>query len=209
MKFVKVAVLFFGVMTSVSAADLATTQTPISPVAKAAQPTARDRYYSSGFYLGLNIGRAISDSPDIAGFDRNRVGDVGRAYIGYNANYYFSLDVGYLLLPTVTYNSPALNFKVANEGYDALLTAKYPLGEGFVVYAKGGPALMRARYVSPLPVEHENATVLEYGGGIDYVWANIGGLHTLLDVTHLNGKNTGDFTIPGYNLYTFGVYYQF
>ena len=151
---------------------------------------ARDTYYSSGYYVGLNLGDAQSNDEHAFG---------GSAYIGYNLNPYIGAEIGYNYLPNVQ--------NVNTYAFNLLLVGHYALGEGFSILGKVGPALLQAT-ADPYGLK-ENGTVISYGAGIDYAFANIGGLHTTWEWYHLNNFEGSQFEIPTRNLYTWGIYYQF
>ena len=148
-------------------------------------------YYSSGYYLGLNLGKAYA------------------IYIGYNVNHYFALDMGYLWLPTMKIETTQGETKSSNNGFDVNVKVKYPIGEGFAFYATGGAAILRLAATVPHPKVTQNATTMTYGAGLDYVFANVGGLHTTLDYQRVNKKTGENIESPDYDLYSLGVYYQF
>jgi len=151
---------------------------------------ARDTYYSSGYYLGINLGDAESISENAFG---------GRAYIGYNLNPNIGFEIGYDYLPNIQ--------NINTYAFDLLFVPRYALGEGFSVFGKVGPALLQAT-LNPAGI-NENGTVIAYGAGLDYAFANIGGLHTTWEWYHLNNFDGNQFNIPTHNLYTWGIYYQF
>jgi hypothetical protein len=181
--------------------------------ANSAAPNARDSYYPSGFYVGLNLGMAQAQMDTIPTYQTKNSGVGGRTYFGYDFNRYFSLDVGYVAFPTVKYTSDVLpTLNITNSGFDSLVTGKFPLGEGFAIYAQLGGAVLTANMTADAqPSQKANATVLAYGSGLDYVFANFGGggLHMVLDWYHTDNKNGAPFNIPAENLYALGAYYQF
>ena len=173
---------------------------------------ARDSYYPSGFYLGLNLGMAQAQMDSLTSFQTKNSGIGGRTYFGYDFNRYFSLDVGSTLFPQIKYtNNPLVpDIKIKTNDYDALVTGKYPLGEGFALYGQLGGAMLHSQLNQDgIASENASATVLAYGAGLDYVFANIGGLHMVLDWYHTDNKNGAPFNIPAENLYALGAYYQF
>ena len=175
-------------------------------------PLDRDAYYPSGFYLGLNLGLAQAQMDSLPNFQTKNSGVGGRTYFGYDFNRYFSLDIGYTLFPQIKYtNNPVLpDIKIKTNDYDALVTGKYPLGEGFALYGQLGGAMLHSQLNQDgFASDKSNATVLAYGAGLDYVFANIGGLHMVLDWYHTDNKNGAPFNIPAENLYALGAYYQF
>ena len=190
-----------------------------STYAEDAQPTAtttttnnaRDNYYTSGYIMGLNLGQSIIEEDDISGYQSKNTGFAARPYIGYAFNPYVTFEIGYLVLPTLSYsgtNLPGITIKTS--GFDLLLGAKYPLGEGFALYGKVGGAILNSKYsVDAGPSYSEDATVLAYAGGFDYSFANIGGLHMVLDYYHTGDKSTNTFKIPGQHTYSMGIYYLF
>jgi len=173
----------------------------------------QNAYYPSGFYLGLNLGLAQAQMTSVPTYQTKNSGLGGRTYFGYDFNRNFSLDVGYVLFPQVKYTNPLTpDLKISNNGFDALITGKYALGEGFSIYAQLGGALLRAQLTADdLNTQNANATVLAYGSGIDYVFTNLGsgGLHMVLDWYHTDNKNGTPFNIPAENVYALGTYYQF
>ena len=178
---------------------------------KTTQPLARDTYYKSGYYLGLNMGRAKADMADKPGYDKKNSGFASSAYFGYDINHYFAVELGYLYLPTVKYtNGPKSDVNISNHAFATNIMGKYPVGEGFSVYAKLGGALVRAKQTGGSHDDQtQNATVFAYGGGIDYVFANVGGLHLDLNYYHTNKKNTKSIDVPAQNIATVGIRYQF
>lgn len=182
------------------------------PLPVAASNT-QNAYYPSGFYLGLNLGLAQAQMTSLPNYQTKNSGLGGRTYFGYDFNRNFSLDVGYVLFPQVKYTNPLTpDLKINNNGFDALVTGKYALGEGFSIYAQLGGALLRAQLTADgINSQNANATVLAYGSGIDYVFTNLGdgGLHMVLDWYHTDNKNGAPFNIPAENLYALGTYYQF
>jgi opacity protein-like surface antigen len=184
--------------------------TSMLAAAEQANANSRDSYYSSGYYLGINLGQAHADFPKSPNYQSKMDGFTGRAYIGYNVNAYMALDVGYLLLPTVRYNSPSNTIKISNSGFNFNLKIKYPIGEGFALYGQGGAAILRLSEKGAQPdIVTQNATTLTYGGGLDYVFADVGGLHTTLDYQRIAKKSGQDIDLPNYDFYSFGIYYQF
>ena len=159
-------------------------------------------YYPSGYYLGLNLGQGYSQYPGTSATASNMF---GRAYIGYNFSPYVGLDIGYLLLPTLKHD----DHQLSNSGYTANLRLVNPLSEGFSIYGQVGGAILTATEKSPAGDQRENATVLTYGGGLDYVFANVGGLHMTLDYQRIAKMNDVNVASPSYDLYSLGVYYQF
>jgi hypothetical protein len=176
-----------------------------------AQAAARDTYYTSGYVMGLNLGQGTSEAPDITGYDLENTGFAARPYLDYELNRYVSFEVGYLFLPTANYTGSQLpSIKIKTSGFDLLLGAKYPLGEGFAIYGKLGGAIINARYtIDNGDSLNEDATVLAYSGGVDYSFANVGGLHWVIDYYHLDDKNTSSFKIPAQHIYSTGIYYLF
>jgi hypothetical protein len=175
-------------------------------------PNARDSYYPSGFYLGLNLGIAQAQMDSVSNFQTKNSEVGGRTYFGYDFNRYFSLDIGYTLFPQIKYsNNPVLpDIKIKTNDYDAIVKGKYPLGEGFALYGQLGGAMLHSHLNQDgIASENASATVLAYGAGLDYVFANIGGLHMVLDWYHTDNKNGAPFNIPAENLYALGAYYQF
>lgn len=172
---------------------------------------ARDTYYSSGYFAGLNLGQGRVDVPNIPDFTRKHRNFFGHVYIGYNLNHYFGFQIGYLMLPKAKYkNGGTSDIDLKSDGFSGLLKAKYPIGEGFALYGDiGGAILSSSQEQTGFAKVNQNATVLAYGGGIDYAFANIGGLHTIIDYLHTHDKNTKTLNIPAYDLVAFGVYYQF
>ena len=178
----------------------------------AATTNARDSYYPSGFYVGLNVGMAQAKMDSVSNFQTKNSGIGGRTYFGYDFNRYFSLDLGYTLFSPLKYtNNPLIpDVNIKTNDYDAIVTGKYPLGEGFALYGQLGGAMLTANMTGDgTPSQKANATVLAYGTGLDYVFANIGGLHMVLDWYHTDNKNGAPFNIPAENLYALGAYYQF
>jgi hypothetical protein len=175
-------------------------------------PTITPNLYDpSGFYLGLNLGLAQANLDNIAGWQQKNSGLAGRVYFGYDINRYAALDIGYILFPQVRYTHPVIpDTKINNNGFDLLITGKYPIGEGFSLYGQLGGVMLRAKLTSDNQAgQTANATVLAYGAGIDYVFAPIGGLHAILGWYHTDNKNGSPFNIPTENLYALGAYYQF
>ena len=183
-----------------------------SAVQKTKQPLARDTYYKSGYYLGLNMGRAKADMADKSGYGKKEEsGFASSAYFGYDINHYLAVELGYLYLPTVKYTDGSKSdINISNHAFATNIMGKYPVGEGFSVYAKLGGALVRAKQTGGDQGDQtQNATVLAYGGGIDYVFANVGGLHLDLDYYHTNKKDTKSVDVPAQNIATIGIRYQF
>ena len=175
-----------------------------------AQP-ARDTYYSSGYIVGLNLGQGQTKAEGYSGYGGDDKGLFGRVYVGYDVNHYFAFSFGYLYFPTATLSlTGAPDVKLNNSGFDGLLTGRYPIGEGFALYGNIGAALLKAREKQSGAAEQtQNATVLACGGGIDYSFANIGGLHMTLDYYHTAKKNTNSLNVPAQNALSTGIYYQF
>jgi hypothetical protein len=169
----------------------------------AAEPSsaARDSYYASGYFIGANVGKAHSS---FAGTSASGV--ASQVYMGYNFNHYIAFSIGYLFLPSLTYSGA----KISNNGITLNFKGFYPIGEGFAMYGTVGSAILTAKKTQTGVADaKENATVLTYGGGIDYAFANIGGLHMLLDYSHLDEKKTDTFNVPAQRIASLGVYYQF
>ncbi len=175
------------------------------------KPLARDTYYKSGYYLGLNVGRAKADMADKTGYSKKNTGFASSAYFGYDINHYLAVELGYLYLPTVKYtNGPSSDINISHHAFATNILGKYPIGEGFSVYAKLGGALVRAKQTGGDQSDQtQNAAVLAYGGGIDYVFANVGGLHLDLDYYHTSKKDTKTIDVPAENIATIGIRYQF
>ena len=176
-------------------------------------PTSpRDTYYSSGYYLGLNMGQARANLADKPGYQKQETGFASSAYFGYDFNHYLAIELGYLYLPTAKYtDGPAgSDVNITNHGFATNVLGKYPVGEGFSVYAKVGGAILKAKQTGGTEGDKtQNATVLAYGGGIDYVFANVGGLHLDLDYYHTNKKNSKTVNVPAENIASVGIRYQF
>lgn len=196
----KRALLAFILIFSVTAHAENTTATP-----------APDSYYSSGYIVGLNLGEATTQVKNTADYKKQDTGFAGRIYAGYNLNYYFAVQLGYLILPQVKLTkAEQSNITVHNTGFDLLFTGRYPIGEGFSLYGNVGGAMLSAKKKeSGVADVNQNATVLAYGGGIDYTFANIGGLHSIIDYYHTENKNTSTLNVPAEDMYSAGVYYQF
>lgn len=178
--------------------------------AASTQP-ARDTYYSSGYIVGINLGQGQTKSEGYSGFSAKDKGLFGRVYLGYDINHYFAFSFGYLYFPTATLSLAGTpDVKLNNSGFDGLVTGRYPIGEGFALYGNVGAALLKAREKqSGAATQTQNATVFAYGGGVDYSFANIGGLHTTLDYYHTAKKATNSLDVPAQNALSVGVYYQF
>ena len=159
-----------------------------------------EAYFASGYTLGANIGQGFAKTN---GQTKSNV--FGRAYIGYNFSPYVSFNLGYVLLPTLKANGITLT----NRGWMANLRVINPLSEGLSIYGQVGGDLLSATAKAGDQSNSNNATVLTYGGGLDYVFSNIGGLHLTLDYQRVSGHHSVDFAMPGYDLYSVGVYYQF
>lgn len=198
----KKTVVLVATLFAVSA-SFADDAAPTSPV--------RDTYYSSGYIVGLNLGQGEINTIDYSGYSAKNKGLFGRLFVGYDINHYFAFQFGYLYFPTATLSiigSP--DIKLQNTGFDGLLTGRFPLGEGFALYGNLGAALLNARQKqSGTADQTQNATVLACGGGLDYSFANIGGLHATLDYYHTAKKNTNTLNVPAQNALSFGIYYQF
>ncbi len=176
-----------------------------------ATPPARDSYYQSGYFVGLNLGEGRSQIDSVAGLNKKDKGLFGHVNFGYDLNHYFAFQLGYLYLPTAKYTQVGMpDVNVKTSGYDGLLKAMYPVGEGFAVYGDvGGAILSTSEEQEGAGKISQNATVLAYGGGIDYVFANIGGLHLVADYYHTNKKATKTLTVPAQDAVSLGIYYQF
>ncbi len=177
-----------------------------------AVPAARDTYYTSGYILGLNLGQATIEAQDVPTYNANGQGFAARPYIGYQFSPYASAEIGYVFLPTLKYTSDTggAAFRVSTNAFDLLIGGKFPLGEGFAVYGKVGAAMLKStQSISGAGSTNQNATVFAYAGGIDYAFANIGGLHMILDYYHTDDKNTNTFQIPALHMYSAGIYYLF
>jgi hypothetical protein len=184
---------------------------PLFAEQAAPQRLARDTYYSSGYLIGLNLGQARTQVPDISGISAKRQDLFGRIYVGYNLSHYFALQVGYVQFPDAKYSAAGKAVDtVSNKGFDGLLQGKYPLGEGFSVFGNLGGAILAAKN-SPAAGGgvSQNATVLAYGTGLDYVFANIGGLHSNVSYYHTDKKDTNALNVPAEDGVSLGVYYQF
>lgn len=171
----------------------------------------RDAYYSSGYFVGLNLGEGRSDVANIASFDTQNKGFVGHFYVGYNLNHYLAFQIGYLYLPSVKYTQAGVSdINIDTSGFDGVLKAKYPLGEGFSLYADaGGVIASTSQKQVGVAKLSQNATVFAYGGGLDYVFANVGGLHLLLDYFHADEKMTKALVVSAQDAISMGIYYQF
>lgn len=192
--------IFLFTLASVSYAEDAPEQKP-----------ARDTYYSSGYIVGLNLGQGETKTTGFSGYSADDKGLFGRLFVGFNVNHYFALSFGYLYFPTATLSfAGSPDVKLHNTGFDGLVTGRYPIGEGFAIYGNLGAAILKARQKENGVADvTQNATVLACGGGIDYSFANIGGLHMTLDYYHTADKKTNTLNVPSQNAISIGTYYQF
>jgi len=173
--------------------------------------SARDTYYSSGYYLGLNLGQTRAELPNRAGYSAQTTSFAVSTFFGYDFNHYLAVELGYLYLPDHGYTSSTQSdINISNHGIVTNVLGKYPIGAGLSIYGKLGGALLTARETEPgQAAQSQDATVLAYGGGIDYVFANIGGLHINLDYYHTNQGKTNTVPVPAENIATIGIRYQF
>lgn len=173
--------------------------------------SARDTYYSSGYIVGINLGQVETDAADIAGYSKENKGFFARPFVGFNVSPYFAVQFGYLIFPKVKFSQAgASDITLKNSGFDGLFTGRFPLGEGFALYGNVGAAIVKAKQTQSGNADlTQNATVLAYGGGLDYSFANIGGLHSVLDYYHLDKKDTSTLDVPAQNTFSIGIYYQF
>ena len=179
-------------------------------VFNACADNARDSYYSSGYTMGLNVGESYVSLGSNPPYNQQTQNIAGRIYMGYNFNPNVSLEFGYARIGEASYvqqDFPTININTRD--FDALVGLHFPMGEGFSTYAKIGGALLNSTYSSSPLTQTQNGNVLAYSAGFDYAFANIGGLHSVIDWYHTDEFNTNTFDIPAQNLFSLGVYYQF
>ena len=163
--------------------------------------------WASGFYVQANAGVGFLDNQGNDAFKKSNF--AGSAAVGYIFNPYVATEVVYMMLPGYKGNDGA---KLKNQVLGLNVVGMYPLAKGFSIDGKLGLDYMMNKLTKPEVSDKTNGTVLGYGVGIDYAFANIAGLHLGVDYYRTDKnqlfKKHGD-KLPAQNLVAFGVRYQF